>query len=238
MKILGALLVSDKRRDTFDMVYKQAKKLPIDLKTFAFSDQKISKECDFVFDRPTADKSKLSCSFWNLATGMRESELMQLSWLRNKALEIADSYDAILFIDSDVVLPKDAIERLLICDSDIAMGWYFHKRLNCSPVNYIGFTPEKFDNDFNSKKIVNGKSGGNGACLYKKKVYNKLKYKLYNGVKAEDTEYQEKASDNGFSIKIDLGLHCDHLGDDWKPKAKEFAIKKSKLWNVKTPSFK
>lgn len=247
MKILSAIVAHDGRIATLQQVIDSALKVDmiVDLEIFCFDTEKktikLGEKNNLKinsFKRPETDRSKLSCSYWNIATGMMENELMHLSFLRNKVLDIAINYDSVFFIDSDVIIPKNGLRILVESDSDIAMGWYFHKRLPSAGVNFEGYTPEKEDECATNRDVVNGLSGGNGCVLVKKNVYENIKYNLYNGVKAEDVEYYRKAIDAGFKIKIDFGVHCDHLGNDWKPKAKEFAIKKSKLWNVKTPSFK
>jgi hypothetical protein len=226
---MGALLVHDKRIDTFSIVLERAKQLPIDLKTFCFSDQKVSQSCDYIFDRPIPDKKQIKCSYLNLATGMKETELMQLSWLRNKALDIALNYDAIIFIDSDVLIPLNAIPRLLKIEGDAILGWYFHKRLDAFPISYEGGLK---DEDIINKKVMNCFYGGNGCLLLKKNIIKNIRYNLYNGIDAEDTIFLQKITDAGFKIKVDLGLFCEHLGNDWTHKALEFKNVKFKLWKL------
>ena len=41
---------------------------------------------------------------------------------------MAGNYDYVLMVDSDIQLPKDALIKLLECESDIALGWYYRKR--------------------------------------------------------------------------------------------------------------
>ena len=43
-------------------------------------------------------------------------------------LAIKHDFDYVLMVDSDVSVPKDAIVKLLECETDIALGWYFKKR--------------------------------------------------------------------------------------------------------------
>ena len=247
MKILGALLTNDKRTNTVDITIRTAKKVNrlSYIEMFCFSDQKLAiqkgKENNLkvnIFERPEPDVKKITCSYWNLETGMRETELMQLSWLRNKALEKAKDYDYIYFIDSDLVIPEDAIEKLLLTEADIALGWYFHKRLPVLALAWKGKDIKNIDEDIKNEKIVDIYSGGNGGVLFNKNVIKNIRYDLYNGVKAEDTIFYQKARKQGIIIRADLGLHYQHLGYDWKPKAIKFAKEKSKIWKLKTPSFK
>jgi len=240
MKILGALLTNDKRTNTVDITIRTAKKVNrlSNIEMFCFSDQKLAiqkgKENNLkvnIFERPIPDKNKITCSYWNLGTGMRESELMQLSWLRNKTLERAIDYDYLYFIDSDLVIPEDAIEKLLLTEADIALGWYFHKRFGDITLSWD-------DNGIKNKYIIETDIGGNGGVLFNKKIIRNVRYNLYNGTNAEDLVFYNKAKKMGFTVRGNLGLYYQHLGYDWKPRAIKFAKEKSKLWKLKTPSFK
>lgn len=247
MKILGVLLTDNKRINTVDITIKTAKKAKrlSQIEMFCFSDQKLAiqkgKENSLkvnVFKRPEPDKNKITCSYWNIGTGMRETELMQLSYLRNQALEKARDYDYLYFIDSDLVIPEDVIDKLLLTEADIALGWYFHKRLPVLALAWEGKKVETIDSDVEKKKIVDIYTGGNGGVLFNKNVVKNVRYNLYNGDEPEDTVFYKKAKEQGFSLRADLRLHYQHLGYDWKPKAIQFAKEKSKLWKLKTPSFK
>jgi len=243
MKILSTILAHDKRIDTLQEVIDSFNNFSYktdligfcfdtEIKTIQmFKDNNI-KVCSY--KRPEVDKSKITCSYILINTGMREAELMHLSWLRNQALEkcVAGNYDYIFFIDSDVVIPENGLERLLKLESDIASGWYFHKRLPSSGISWKYKNLEEYDHEFINKNIVNGVSAGNGCILYKRKVADKIKYDYYHGTEAEDGTYQKKAVKMGFSFRVDLGLYCEHIGDDFKPKASKYKEEKSKLWRI------
>lgn len=249
MKILSVIIAHDGRADTLLEVIKAAKEIKeIDsLEIFCFDTEhkvvEVAKECGLICNiraRPEIDKSKLTCSYVNHGTGMWEGELMHLSYLRNEVLDHTVKREAayLFWIDADVICPPDTLERLLALDVDMAMGWYFHKRLPFPSVGYKGQRQETMDNDFKEKKIVEGNSGGNGGVLITEKVFKNIRYDLYNGTKAEDTVYYKKAKAFGCTMKLDLGLHYPHIGGDFKPKALEFALKKAKIWNVEIPYVK
>ena len=49
---------------------------------------------------------------------------------RNEIAKLAIEYnfDYVLMIDSDVNVPRQTINKLLECETDIALGWYYKKR--------------------------------------------------------------------------------------------------------------
>jgi hypothetical protein len=243
MKILGALLINDKRLETVLQVMDTCLKVKYleHIEIFCFSTEKktiqLMNKYRYkinVSERPLPDMSKITCSYVNLPTGMDEIELMQLAFLRNQAIERADSgnFDYIYFIDSDILLKEDSLQKLLGVDADIALGWYFHKRLG-----YETFTTVSLDNIVNKMQegaIVDAKSGVNGGVLYNRKIIENVRYDKYHGTKAEDSVFYEKTLKAGYKIKLHLGVFYRHIGSDWKPQAIKYADHKSKLCKIKS----
>jgi hypothetical protein len=165
---------------------------------------------------------------------MWEGELMHLSYLRNEVLDYVtkSDYDYLFWLDADVVCPPHTVERLLELGGNIASGWYFHKRIPLPAVKFKGQEWKTMDNNFKNKDVVDGLGGGNGGVLVDRDVFSKVRYDLYNGTEAEDTVFFKKATGAGYSMKLDLGLYFNHLGNDWKPKAVQFSKEKAKIWGI------
>ena len=249
LKTLVVIVAHDKRIDTLVAVLENALTLAAADKVMCFffdtelETKKLIEKYDVEYcsySRPQIDKSKVVSSYVHHATGMWEGELMQLSYLRNKVLQYVSSsdYDYLFWLDADVLCEKNTIPRLMTLDADMAMGWYFHKRIPLPSVGYVGLDAETIDRDFKNKRVVDGNSGGNGGVLVKKKVCEHVRYSLYNGLEAEDVVFYRKAINAGFTMKLDLGLHYPHIGDDFTPRAKKFAIEKAALWDVEIPYLK
>lgn len=232
-------MAHDKRISTLQQVIDSALKVDLigDLEIFCFDTEKKTIEMGKKnnlkvnsYKRPEVDKQKISCSYKSILTGMWEGELMQLSFLRNIVLEKAMEYSYLFWIDADIICPRDSIKRLLKLNSDIAFGWYFHKRIPLFPY------PSDLKEDELNKKVLNGEiitvsSGGNGGVLFSEKVF-KYRYDLYNGNMPEDGMFYEKTIKDGLSMKLDLGLNYEHIGDDYSPKAKQYMEEKKTLWKI------
>jgi len=147
---------------------------------------------------------------------------------RNFAVKnvLNEGYDYTLWVDSDIILPFNILERLLATNSDIATGWYC-KKLPGSEITEL-YGPDKLS----QRTMVNimtkelPKNGvipiiacGFGCTLVKNEVYNKIgdkdwfHYTSTNGMMcSEDIDFCIKAKDKGCSIVADCSMRCQHIG--------------------------
>jgi hypothetical protein len=134
----------------------------------------------------------------------------------------ADKQDAIMWWDSDVLTPLDAITTLMNREKDIVSGIYFQK---CPP--YLPVLRKK-NNDPNAlgayeliTKIPTDGSlfrvdaAGLGCCLVDMKVYDKLTepYHLFQRkpVMGEDIYFFNKCNEAGIETWADSSVLCGHL---------------------------
>lgn len=139
-----------------------------------------------------------------------EKSIDRLISSRNKIIDYAlkNSYDYILMLDSDVLLPKNAIEELINTGKSLVSGIYYNyfnldSKITLLPVAWIYFTEEEFSEikekypDFNqfktrfevprhmtkqeieSNKTYEVAMPSAGAMLIKKDVFSKVKYGKY-----------------------------------------------------------
>jgi 2-polyprenyl-3-methyl-5-hydroxy-6-metoxy-1,4-benzoquinol methylase len=132
--------------------------------------------------------------------------------------------DYILFLDSDIIMPPGAIEKLIDMDVDIASGLYFAKGKPYLPVARLEKDGKHFFlEDFEYNDVIDVAGVGMGLCLIKASVFEKLKYPYFkfdwvdDGVNpiyecAEDLYFCDKAREAGFKIKLNTGVVCHHEG--------------------------
>lgn len=146
---------------------------------------------------------------------------------RNEIAKLALNYnfDYVLMIDSDVSVPKDALVKLLECETDIALGWYFKKRTKTDETVIFDF-----GKDFNNQNMIYAKTlmeandpfeikgGGLGISLvnvnvFKKMVYPYFKYVIYENdtVLSEDLYFCSEARKYGMNIKCNPNVKGDHI---------------------------
>jgi glycosyltransferase involved in cell wall biosynthesis/SAM-dependent methyltransferase len=148
--------------------------------------------------------------------------------LRTEVVEKALSMNSkwLMFVDSDVFIPEDCINRLMSHNKDIVTGIYWMKTQPPQPVVYkrIGDGPIWDIEPKDELEEIGG--AGLGCCLIKLDVFRKFKEKGIdffrqdwihekNGRRiqvsvGEDHWFFEKARELGFKVWMDSNVLCDH----------------------------
>ena len=131
-------------------------------------------------------------------------------------------YDAVLMIDSDMIVPKDAIVKLTEKPFDLVLGCYPKKNTKDGAVelfklgkaNYVDFY--RYSELGEERFIVKG--GGFGCALVNAKLFKALKfpwfkYVIYDSgaLLSEDLYFCDSARKAGFVIDADPRVRCGHL---------------------------
>ena len=137
---------------------------------------------------------------------------------------VKGGYDYVMMIDNDIVVPVDALERMLEGNADIVIACC--PRKNTTTGQSVLFVDGKNfcdDNNINYSKLdelpdrVKLKGGGMGCALIKTKVFQILPFPWFeyveykNGtVLSEDLKFCINA--NMFLIEGDTRVRCGHIG--------------------------
>ena len=142
-----------------------------------------------------------------------------------RAYFLEHKYDYLLFLDSDVIVPKDTIEQLLALESDIASGLYLSRqqiapgKFDVIPTVYVAHGKDSVKTL--SQEQVLGKGAfdilicGLGCCLIKRHVLFAISFTQYNSdssTGSEDVAFCLDAKKNKFSMKATSNVLCDHVG--------------------------
>jgi hypothetical protein len=158
---------------------------------------------------------------------------------------IKNKCDYLFFIDSDCVLPPDALKRLVAHDKDIVAGMYFHKTAPFAPVVYKIGEKNLYDvmMDYPKNTVMEVDGVGMGCCLIKTSVFEKFVHDV-NGqqecyafepipatkkrpsITGEDFAFCHRAQEAGYKIYVDTGLQCKHqtvryIDEEYWEKTKE-----------------
>lgn len=140
-------------------------------------------------------------------------------------IAINNNMDYLLFIDSDMIFPKDSLDKLIARDKDIVSGVYYARKGNHEPVVYKGIKKspfrkpqiERFTKDELSKDFFEIGACGMGLCLIKidviKKIWSK-KQEPFRPLKhiGEDLSFCVRAKKSGFKIYADSTIELGHIG--------------------------
>lgn len=154
-------------------------------------------------------------------------------------LSLDKGYEYVLMVDSDMVLPKDALVNLLDDTRDVTLGYCarrgangvyngqtcIFKLLNADGVRCKSYLPE---DAYRADEIaaLNAKGeykvrvhGGGMACaLINTDVFNRTKYPWYDwanykdgGMLSEDLYFCENCRKNSIQIYTDTRVNCGHM---------------------------
>lgn len=148
--------------------------------------------------------------------------------IARKALE--DGYTHVLMVDSDMVLPENALANLLSHDVDVCMGYYVRGRSDDGLTCAIRKGAHNFDDSHHVGELVDlGKKGeylvevkgnGMGCALINVDVFRKLEEPWFafrrnrNGsTLSEDYFFCEKCALNKVKLHVDTRVGCGHIHD-------------------------
>lgn len=127
-------------------------------------------------------------------------------------------YDYLFFVDSDVILEDDTLEKLKKENKDVITGAYLNsfnlgREKVIAPVvfkdvpggaqlyTYEGMFPER---------VEEIGAAGLGCALIKKEVLEKIDFRLMDSGKSEDIAFYLDARKNGFKAYVNTDVKCTH----------------------------
>lgn len=148
----------------------------------------------------------------------------QIDQIRNLIAEWGKRYDYLFCVDSDIVLPKDALYKLIQADKDIVSGLYIQRKPGQHILEVYGITNDGSLqnipwNLLKGHKLVEVAGCGFGCVLVKGDVLRKMSYPHFVYKSAldhahtfsEDVYFCQEARKLGFSVWVDATILCEHI---------------------------
>lgn len=138
--------------------------------------------------------------------------------------------DYVFMVDSDIVLPSDALQHLLDNPVDVCLGYYPHRLHNRYDGRVTMFKNDEFDythyytaeevKDLReqgvTRQLVHG--GGMGCALIKADVFDRIEFPYFDWVNyengmllGEDTFFCSRCKKAGIPIYMDTRVKCGHI---------------------------
>jgi FkbM family methyltransferase len=149
----------------------------------------------------------------------------QTDQVRNLSSEWAKRYDYMLSVDSDIVLPRDSLKKMLASDKDIISGLYIQRIPGTQTVEVYMNTPNGGCTNIpysllENRGVVEIAACGMGCVLIKSDVFRKMEYPHFyyksaldhRNTVSEDVYFCTKARSIGFKVWADTSIKCDHIG--------------------------
>lgn len=150
----------------------------------------------------------------------------QIDQIRNLIAEWAKRYDYLFSVDSDMIIPKNALTKMLDADKDIVTGLYIQRIPGTHTLEVYMVDPTgglvniPYDLLKHHHGLVEIAGCGFGCVLVKGDVFRKMEYPHFyyqsaldhKNTVSEDVYFCKKARDLNFKVWVDTTIHCDHKG--------------------------
>jgi glycosyltransferase involved in cell wall biosynthesis len=166
----------------------------------------------------------------------------QIDQIRNLIGEWAKRYDYLFSVDSDIILPKDTLVKMLAADKDVITGLYIQRIPGTHTLELymdtagggMGNIPAEL---LPKDSIVEIAGCGFGCTLVKGDVFRKMEYPHFyyksaltiQDTVSEDVYFCKKARETGFRIWADTSIICNHKGPiEFKVETERFGKREEK----------
>jgi hypothetical protein len=162
-----------------------------------------------------------------------------------RELALAGGYDAMMTIEADMIPPKNALERLVQVDADVAYGLYVsrhgkHPWLTLSDITEqvrgskgIGETWEERESMWG--QVVDTAGVGLGCTLIRREVLGAIPFRVKDEYIANDWYFAVDVNEKGFTQAHDCGVVCGHIDNYrvlWPDVAEGYRVIDEEIINV------
>lgn len=139
------------------------------------------------------------------------------------SLAIERHFDYVLMVDSDIVLPFNALRSMLETPVDICLGVYPRKNTQSGQVEIFKKGYDNFIVTYNMSELLNNmslievKGGGYGCALIRVDIFDTIPFPWFSYITykdgsslSEDNYFSDKALKAGYKIYCDPRVKCGH----------------------------
>lgn len=148
----------------------------------------------------------------------------QIDQIRNLIADWGLRYDYLMCVDSDIVLPVDCLEKMLLANKDIISGLYIQRIPDTQILEVYLDAPNGARNatleEIQDTPLAKVSACGMGCCLINSNVLRTMQYPHFVYKSAlnhaytfsEDIYFCFKARELGFEVWADTTIRCEHVG--------------------------
>lgn len=145
----------------------------------------------------------------------------RIDQVRNLIADWGKKYDYLFAVDSDIILPKDSLYKLLTANKDIISGLYIQRIEDTHNLELYGEAGRIKYLDIKESGIIEVEGCGFGCVLINSRVLKRMEYPHFLYTHAidheetfsEDYYFCSKAKLLGFKIFADTSILCKHIGE-------------------------
>lgn len=174
--------------------------------------------------------SSISCLFQKqsqgccLPSGGHQNILFQ--YQQGRRVFLAGPYDYMFVVESDIIVPRDALKKLMALNADLAYGVYAFRQTPES-INVFERYPGRARNVGEpltahpdrlraalEQGVVDCSGAGLGCVLIKRHVLEAIDFRREENGPHCDSYFTEDCYRFGYTMKADLSVICGHKGED------------------------
>lgn len=224
MKILISILASNKSMSTIsrvmDSIYAAIDNTDHECSLFIATEQGdvdiigLCEHTEIRYGSVKFDESKFTRMTSFSLSGYDEFQLHKISELRNLCIYEATNgdFDYILFVDSDNILPINAIDMLIDSGKKDIAGWYYCKTV---PSTTAWKTIPNQKNPFAVSMATCG------CRLIHSDIFKNIKF-VYANMKLEELQFSDDVKKLGFQSWIHPEVYSDHIGGGYTDEARAY----------------
>jgi FkbM family methyltransferase len=158
----------------------------------------------------------------NIGTEFQYSFGYQTDQVRNLIASwvVERGHDYLFFIDADIVVPTDALSKLLAHNVDIASGLYIQRTPETTTIELINLDGSRVVPNQLTGNLQEIGACGMGCCLIRREVlvdvgYPQFVYKSaldHKNTQPEDFYFCNQARQKGYRVWADTSINCSHIG--------------------------
>ena len=177
-------------------------------------------------------------SLWDLDKGDHDCDFefvrgYDCARARTKIAEASKPYDYVLMVDSDVIVPQDALVNLMSHGVGVCMGFYAKRDRydGCTALCELGrknydscfFADELKEMRESGKYLIEVKGGGAGCLLVRTSVFERVPFPWFSfvvnadrSVLGEDYYFCSQCRKAGIKVYADTRVGCKHCFRHWQ----------------------
>ena len=149
-------------------------------------------------------------------------------------MAIAGGYDYLMMVDSDMILPPDALSHLREDDVNVAFGWYVRGQSDEGLTNAVKPGTQGFNGGYYAREIalmakdhaegrsttplLEVKGNGMGCALIRVDLFGRMKRPWFKFIEhnggpglGEDYYFCQRCSEIGVRLYVDVRVGCGHI---------------------------
>lgn len=157
----------------------------------------------------------------------QDHENTLIKYRRARQRVLAQHYDALLFIEHDMIIPEDALVKMLNTDADVVYGLYLFRHvrpiLNCTRAvkaqgvdMSVTFFPDERDKGYRDG-VIECSGAGFGCTLIHRHVLERIDFRRADsGHPSPDMPFATDCLRAGFKQVCRFDVQCGHIKPDGK----------------------